>query len=207
MKIFTKNIRRFSILHNKPKVNKPESKQTQQIINNICYVDYDIKFNDGLFLLAENPNKSNRIKEIFVIGLSINLILADLRTLWMLLLFYVYKRTSLYSFNKPKFGEICEIYLTKESDKLIIRYTYSGLYKLCNIKNIKLLDENEFNSNNSNKKHISVKIDGKTKYIPSDLIIHNRELFCAVFNGYEVRHFDKSGYIKLKTNDKINYYV
>jgi hypothetical protein len=206
-------IRRFSILHNKPKANKLEPKvnktEANQIPQNkISYINYDIKFNDnGLYLLAENPNKRKRMKEIFLIILSIQLFLIDFKTVILALVFSYYKAMSLYKFPSPKLNEISEIYLTKDTDKFIIRYSFSGLYKLCNVKNIKLLNENEFNADSSNKKQVLVKIDDKPVVIPSDIVIYNRELFCAIFNGYEVKQFNKPGYIKLKTNDSFNYNV
>ncbi len=207
-KFFIKSFRRFSILHSKPKINKIDIKQTQQVNTKICYINYEIKFNEnGLYLLAENPNKSNHLTENFILTVSLSLMLADLRTIVFIFLFYLLKQTSLHTFKKNIVGEISEIYLTKEMDRILIRYKNSRLYKLCHIKNIKLLDEKEFNSDPSNKTNVKVKIDGKTRTISSDFIIHNRELFCAVFNEYEIRHVDKPGYIKLKTDDSSNYNV
>lgn len=218
-------LRRFHILHSKPKHNKGENKKKNiynnklqqqpvevnqiQTINNrkTCYIDYDVKFNEyGLHLLAESPNKTTDLFQNINIVTGLALIYLDFRAIFLVLGFYYYKIYTNYVFQIDLYKEISEIFLTHDLDKILVKCK-QGQYQLCPIKDIKLLTEQEFNSNPNNHKLITVKIYNNEKHIKSNIIIHNRELFCAAFNGYEIKRVSTPGVYKLKTTDSINYTI
>ena len=195
--------KRLSVIYRKAKEVKIEPKQI--IKNECCYIKDNIKFNEyGLYLVAEIPSN---YEMQFTYFLSLNFILTMYNWLIPIMVGFAISKSNYnlnYYFKKFLIKlYIKEIYLTKDMDCIVIK----PFYEILPIKNIRILSPEEFEKNNFSKQYFIFMVNKKTYYIPSNIIIHNKEIFSAIFNGLVIKYLPKPGYIKLKTNDKINYYI
>jgi hypothetical protein len=192
-----------------PKEEKPDTKD--KIIPKepkFCYIPEPPKFNEyGLYLIAEHIFR----KPSFIDGLNLLVFLyfssLNLYICFALLAFMnrdTVKNTFLLT---NVFHYVTEIYLTRDMNHVVLKYYLPPLYRMYNVKDIRLLNKAEFGDTYHGQFAI-VMIGHKKVYIPIDIIIHNKELFSAIFQGYEIKVYNDNGkanYIKLKSNDKVNY--
>jgi hypothetical protein len=179
-------------------------------------IDRDIPFNKhGLYLLAEEMNtnvkffsrKLNKINLLFTgflivccpMNLTSNIILA--------FLFYVINRI-LRKKNEVRSSVfptmVSKIYLAENLKDVVVYFPYSDSYKTFDIKYFYLFSEQTF-ENYINFYAFPV---GHTKYneysplfVPHNLKIFDREIFCAIFRGYPLKIKEKKqncGFIEAK---------
>jgi hypothetical protein len=173
-----------------------------------CYINNPLLFNDyGLYLVAEHLFRKPTFFDIT--NLTVFCYFASLNIYMCLgLLVFLNRDTVSNTFLLTNiFSYVTQVYLTKDMDKVVLKYYFPPVYRMYAIKDIKLLNKEQFEEIYHGQFAI-VMINEKKTYIPIDIIIHKKEIFSAIFQGYEIKLFKddiKANHIKLNSNDRVNY--
>jgi hypothetical protein len=186
--------------------NKPTNEITER---KFCYINDDLKFNEyGFYLVAEHIYRRPKFTDL--LNLTVICYIGSLN-IYVCIAFLVLLNRDVVRNNillTNVFRYITHIYLTRDMDKVVVKYFFPPVYRMYNIRDIKLLTQEEFINENHGQFAI-VLINNVKTYIPIDILIHNKEVFSAIFQGYEIQkvpNFTQPNYIKLRSNDKINYF-
>jgi hypothetical protein len=212
-KIFQKNCKinilpkSFSI---KSKPDTLASKSIQKILNNketkYCYINNNIKFNEyGLYLVAEHLSRKPNFLD--AINLTILSYFASMNILICLGFLVGFNRESVKDtfFLSHVVDFVTHVYLTRDMDKVVFKYYFPPVHVTYDIRNIELLSSGNFNEY-SNGQFAVVLVNGRQVNIPVDIVIHNKEIFSAIFRGFVIKKTDgEINYTKLISNDKVNY--
>lgn len=195
-KIKSKNIQRFY----------PTNELPYTIINR------KIKFDKyGLYLIGELKNKKYfNTKRLIILGFCLNFLL-----IWTAMATYPinFKRNTLMIIicawgviqlvkyknnlviNKLSQSMISKIYLSENLKDVVVQFVYPRSNVVFDIKSFYMINRENL-ENNLNTVAFPV---GHTKtneyqplFVPFDLQIYDRELFCAIFRGYQIKTKDKT---------------